>query len=81
MGRVACNLNYQKLEGARWSESWRIQANLVAKPLRSNDGDFVTYSLVDFKVEGEFWVVAFDDGLGRLLDGLSGGGHQYCSNW
>ena len=45
-------------------------ADLVAKTLGGNDGDFIADTLVGFEVEGEFWVVPLDDDLGRLLDGL-----------
>ena len=44
--------------------------DLVAKTLRGNDGDFIADALVGFEIEGEFWVVAFDDDLRRFLHGL-----------
>lgn len=43
---------------------------LVPQPFAGNDGDFVTYALVGLEVEGELWVVALNDDLGGLLDGL-----------
>lgn len=46
-------------------------ADLVAKTLRGDDGDFIAYALVGLEVKSELWVVAFDDNFGRLLDGLS----------
>jgi len=45
-------------------------ADLVAETLGGDDGDFIADTLVGLKVEGELWVVAFDDNFGRLLDGL-----------
>jgi hypothetical protein len=56
-------------ESPKVGMSWR-QAYLIAKTLRSDDCDFVTYSLVGLEVEGEFGIVTFDDDFGRLLDGL-----------
>ena len=46
------------------------RAYLVAKALRGDNCDFIANTLVGLKVKGEFWVVAFDDDFGRLLDGL-----------
>ena len=43
---------------------------LVAQSLRRNDGNLIADALVGLKVEGEFWVVAFDDDLCGLLDGF-----------
>ena len=43
------------------------EAHLISQPLRGDNGDLVTYSLVGLEVEGEFGVVAFDDHFGRLL--------------
>jgi hypothetical protein len=54
--------------GKEFCEVWN--SYLVAKTLRGNYSDFITDALVGFEVEGEFGVVAFDDDLGRLLDGL-----------
>lgn len=47
-----------------------LVAYLVAKTLRGDNGDFIAYSLIGLEVEGEFWVVSFDDDLGGLLHGL-----------
>ena len=47
---------------------WKMY--LVAQPLRRNDGDLIADALVGLKIERELWVVALDDDLGRLLDGL-----------
>lgn len=49
-------------------------ADLVAKTLGGDDGDLIAYPLVGLEVEGELWVVAFDDDFGRLLDGLRSAG-------
>ena len=45
-------------------------ADLITKTLRSNDGYLIADTLVGLEVEGEFGVVAFDNDLGRFLDGL-----------
>ena len=45
-------------------------ADLITKTLRSNDGNLIANTLVGLEVEGEFGVVAFDNDLGRFLDGL-----------
>ena len=47
-----------------------LVADLVAKTLRSNDGDLIANTLVGLEIEGEFGVVPFDNDLGRFLDGL-----------
>ena len=47
-----------------------LAADLVAKTLRSNDGDLIANTLVGLEVEGEFGIVPFDNDLGRFLDGL-----------
>jgi hypothetical protein len=47
-----------------------IIADLVAKTLGGDDGDFIAYALIGLEVESELWVVAFDDNFGRFLDGL-----------
>ncbi len=52
------------------TEARALVADLVTKTLRSNDGDLIADTLVGLKVEGEFGVVAFDNDLGRFLDGL-----------
>ena len=46
---------------------------LVSQSLRSDNGNFIAYSLVGLEVEGELWVISLDNDLGGLLDGL-------CSN-
>lgn len=46
--------------------------DFVSKPFGSNDGDLIADALVGFEVESELWVVAFNDDLCGLLDGLSG---------
>ena len=43
---------------------------LVPQPLTRNDCDLITYSLVGLEVECEFWIVALNDDLGRLLHSL-----------
>jgi hypothetical protein len=40
------------------------KACLIPQPLRGDDGDLVTYSLVGLEIEGEFWVITFDDDFG-----------------
>ena len=47
-----------------------LAADLVAKTLRSNDGDLIANTLVGLEVEGEFGIVPFDNDLGRFFDGL-----------
>ena len=47
-----------------------LVADLVAKTLRSNDGDLIANTLVGLEIEGEFGVIPFDNDLGRFLDGL-----------
>ncbi len=44
--------------------------DLVSKALGCDDGDLITNTLVGLEVKGEFWVVAFDDDLCGLFDGL-----------
>ena len=51
-----------------WRE--RVRGYLVAETLGGDDGDFIADALVGFEVEGEFWVVTFDNDLCGLLDGL-----------
>ena len=46
-------------------------SHLVAKTLRSNDGDFIADTLVGFEVKGELGVIAFNDHFCRLLDSLT----------
>lgn len=48
----------------------RSETNLVTKPLRGYDGNFVTNTLVRLEVEGEFRVIALDNDLCGFLDGL-----------
>lgn len=43
---------------------------LVAETLGGNDGDLIADTLVGLEVEGEAWVVALNEDLGGLLDGL-----------
>lgn len=43
---------------------------LVPQSLAGNDGDLIADTLVGLEVEGELWVVALDDDLCGLLDGL-----------
>ena len=57
------------MDGRAWGIG-RV-ADLVAKTLGGDDGDFIAYALVGLEVESELWVVAFDDDFGRFLDGLS----------
>lgn len=45
-------------------------ANLVAKTLGGNDGDFIAKTLVGLEVERQLRVVTLNDDLGGLLDGL-----------
>jgi hypothetical protein len=44
--------------------------NLVAKAFRSNDGYFIADALVRLEIKREFGIIAFDDDLRGLLDGL-----------
>ena len=46
------------------------KAYLVAKALRGDNCNFIANALVGLEIEGKFWVVAFDDDFGRLLNGL-----------
>jgi len=46
------------------------KAYLVAEALRGDNCDFIANALVGLEIEGEFWVVAFDDDFGRLFNGL-----------
>lgn len=50
-------------------DRWR-DANLVAKTLGGNDGDFIAKTLVGLEVERQLGVVTLNDDLGGLLDGL-----------
>jgi hypothetical protein len=54
------------------SYKWQVErfAYLVAKALRGDNGDFITYSLVRLEIEGELGVVTLNDDLGGLLHGL-----------
>lgn len=45
-------------------------ADLVAQPLRRNDGNLIADSLVRFEVEGKLGVVSLDDNFGGLLHRL-----------
>jgi hypothetical protein len=47
-----------------------LLTNLVAKALRRNDSDLITKALVGLEVQRQLRVVALDDDLGGLLDGL-----------
>lgn len=48
----------------------RRKTHLVAKTLRRDNCNLITYALVGLEVEGELGVVPLDDDLGGLLDGL-----------
>lgn len=50
---------------------WLGATDFVSKTLGSNDSDLIADALVGFKVESELGVVAFNDDLCGLLDGLS----------
>jgi hypothetical protein len=56
----------------------RILTNLVAKALGSDNSNFVADTLVGLEVEGELWVVALNDDLGGLLDGLCSYATHVC---
>lgn len=45
--------------------------DFVSETLGGNDGDFIADAFIGFEVESELWVVAFNDDLCGLLDGLS----------
>lgn len=45
-------------------------AHLVAKTLGGNNSDLIADALVGLEVESELGIVALDDDLGGLLDGL-----------
>jgi hypothetical protein len=47
-----------------------LLTNFVAKALRRNDSDLITKALVGLEVQRQLRVVALDDDLGGLLDGL-----------
>lgn len=51
---------------------------LVAKTLRCNDGNFIADSLVGLEVQGELWVVSFDNDLCGLLNGLRSDSTHDC---
>ena len=51
---------------------------LVPQPLAGNDGNLIADALVGLEVEGEFGVVALDDDLGGLLDGLRAHATHVC---
>jgi hypothetical protein len=51
---------------------------LVAKTLRSNDGDLIADSLVGLEVEGQLGVVSLDNDLGGLLDSLGTNATHDC---
>lgn len=53
-------------------------AHLVSQSLRSDDCNFVAYSLVGLEVESELGVVSLDDDLGGLLDGLGSDTTHVC---
>lgn len=46
------------------------RSNLVAKTLRGDDSDLIAEALVGLEVERQLGVVALNDDLGRLLNGL-----------
>ena len=54
------------------------QTHLVAQSLGCNDGDLIADTLVGLEVEGELWVVALNDDLGGLLDGLGTNATHVC---
>lgn len=47
-----------------------VSGNLVPQPLGRNDGNLIADPLVGLKVQRELGVVALNDDLGGLLDGL-----------
>jgi hypothetical protein len=55
-----------------------IVSYLVAKTLRSNDGNLIADSLVGLEVESQLWVVSLDDDLCGLLDGLGANATHVC---
>lgn len=75
MGGVTGNLRSNDVSDALLcsvrsrSESF-FGTDLVSKTLGGDNSDLIADSLVGLKVEGELRVVAFDDDLRRLLDGL-----------
>jgi hypothetical protein len=48
-----------------------VTGDLVPEPLGGNDGNLITDPLVGLEVERQLGVVALNDDLGGLLDGLS----------
>lgn len=50
--------------------SLNIPCNLVSEPFTWNDGNVLTYPLIDVEVHGETSVILLDDHLGRLLYSL-----------
>jgi hypothetical protein len=58
--------------GRGWGKASKgeYKAYRVAKALRGDNCDFIANALVGLEIEGEFWVVAFDDDFGRLFNGL-----------
>ena len=69
MGGVAGNLGVNVLATAN-SKRKEARSHLVPQALASNDGDFITNTLVGLEVQGQLWVVTFDYDFGRFLDGL-----------
>jgi hypothetical protein len=65
VGGVACDLGGGLVR--IWEGRRERMADLVAKTLGSDDGDLIAYPLVGLEVEGELWVVAFDDDFSGLL--------------
>jgi hypothetical protein len=51
---------------------------LVAETLGSNDCDLIADSLVGLEIEGQLWVVSFNDDLGGLLNSLGTNATHDC---
>ena len=70
MGGVTSNLFQQSVHCCDQISKVEAMANLVAKTLGGNDGDFIAKTLVGLEVERQLRVVTLNDDLGGLLDGL-----------
>jgi hypothetical protein len=55
-----------------------LPGDLVSELLARDDGDLLADALVGVKVQSETSVVLFDEGLGRLLDGLGSNASLYA---